>query len=450
MEEDRMGAVALSIEELLLDSENPRIDSADSQRDALQKILDDQGEKLFELAQDIADEGLSPIERLLVVSEDNSSDRYIAMEGNRRVASLKILSNPNVLSGIKIETRLRRKFENLASTFDKSTIEPIDAFLADTRETGKKWIYLRHTGENEGRGVVSWNGIAAARFRGEDPALQALEFVRAHGNLTETQRTLLSRFPITTLDRLLSNPAVRKVIGVDVKSNKLITGLPASEVMKPLTRIVVDLAEKRTNVSKLKSRDQQIEYVNAFGSDEKPDIAKAGAPRPIEALTAGDFIRKAPPKRILRSTVERRTVVPKRLKLNVSDAKTAGILRELQFLHAEQTPNAGAVLLRVFLELSVDSYLVRNQLSLQETTPGGKKDKKLAKKVKEAIDHMVTQGGASRKDFLSVTRGLTDSKSPISIDLLHAYIHNRFTTPKSRELLAAWDDAQPLIERIWP
>ena len=54
-----MGAIDCSIDQLLLNSENPRNESAANQRDALQKILDDQEEKLFVLAEDIVEAGLS-------------------------------------------------------------------------------------------------------------------------------------------------------------------------------------------------------------------------------------------------------------------------------------------------------------------------------------------------------------------------------------------------------
>ncbi len=51
-------------------------------------------------------------------------------------------------------------------------------------------------------------------------------------------------FPITTLDRLLATPDVRKRIGVEVKNRKLYSALPAAELMKPLRRIVLDLAQR--------------------------------------------------------------------------------------------------------------------------------------------------------------------------------------------------------------
>ena len=92
-----MGAIDCSIDQLLLNSENPRNESAANQRDALQKILDDQEEKLFVLAEDIVEAGLSPMDRMLVLREKKDSERFIVLEGNRRIAALKILSNPSVL-----------------------------------------------------------------------------------------------------------------------------------------------------------------------------------------------------------------------------------------------------------------------------------------------------------------------------------------------------------------
>lgn len=108
------------------------------------------------------------------------------------------------------------------------------------------------------------------------------------------------------------------------------------------------------------------------------------------------------------------------------------------------------MLLRVFLETSVDDYLTRAGISLRfPISGGGDRDKSLARKVSEAIDHMESRG-ASRKDFDGVVRGLSDKAHPLSVDLLHSYIHNRFVSPTERDLTVAWDNAQPFFERIWP
>jgi len=450
-----MGALDLSIDQLLLDSENPRIGSASNQRDALQKIIDDQGDKLAELAQDISDEGLSPIERLLVISEKKGANRHVAVEGNRRVAVLKILANPAVLSSLSLGNALQKRLERIAKDFKRENIEPIACFEISNRDEAKKWVYLRHTVENEGRGVVKWSGLASARFRGTDPALQALEFVREHGSLHDHHMNMLDNFPITTLDRLLSTREVRELIGVDIKNNKLRSALVGTELIKPLRRMVLDLAEKKVNVSDLKNRAAQVEYIKGFDNNGKPDFSKKGPIREVEDFKSGEFkVKSAPPpafKRRFYDPSDRKTLVPKPLKINITVAKVAEIYKELRSLWMDDSPNACAVLLRVFLELSVDSYMRANNIDTRFKDPQNGKmfDKKLNKKVNEVIDDLINKKGHNRKDYKGVIRALNDSGSPLHIDLLHDYIHSLFQTPKIRDLRSAWDIAEPLFKAIW-
>jgi hypothetical protein len=141
--------------------------------------------------------------------------------------------------------------------------------------------------------------------------------------------------------------------------------------------------------------------------------------------------------------------VPKRCNLAVSNPKISEIYTELRSLQLAKHPHAIAVLLRVFLETSVDQYLTAAGIPLTFTTLGGDKPQTLRKKVELTVEHMV-DAGATKKDFLGVTRALSDAHHPFNPDILHAYIHNSFYTPVERDLTAAWDNGQPLFERIWP
>ncbi len=78
-----MPGKTLKIDAVLLDHENPRISLSESQREALQKIIDDQGPKLAALAQSIVQNGLSPMDRFLVIKVPEKG-KWIVIEGNRR------------------------------------------------------------------------------------------------------------------------------------------------------------------------------------------------------------------------------------------------------------------------------------------------------------------------------------------------------------------------------
>lgn len=441
-----MAGVRLKISDFLLDLKNPRLENAVDQNEALEQMLADQDEKLLELAEDIVSEGMSPIDRLLVIKADAPSKKYIVLEGNRRIAALKILSNPAVLTGLTVKDGLRKKFEVLSKRFTKASVEPLDAFAVKDRLEGNRWIYLRHTGENDGKGVVGWKGLATARFRAEDPALQALEFVRSKGNLSNDVLTKIEKnFPITTLDRLIRTPSVRSRIGLKLSGNKLQTIVPAEEALKPLTKIVSDLATKAKTVSDLKSKKQQEDYVNGFSKADMADLTEEIDPISLDETKLQP---KPPQKPKPKPLAARTTIAPKNLALHISEPRIAAIFRELCRMKADDFPNAGAVLLRVFLELSVDAILKRENISLTHTHNGHTSDKKLKAKVKEAVDALVGKG-APGKTFLSITTGVDKASSALYMDLLHAYVHNNNVTPKPSELMTTWDDAQPFFEAAW-
>lgn len=450
-----MPAKALQIDQLKLDLINPRISPASDQHEAMQRIIEDQDAKLANLAESIVDEGLNPMDRRLVMRSEDGDKKYTVLEGNRRAVALKILKNPAILTGLEVRPALQKRFETLAHIFDPKAVEPVACFEVPDRAGGSTWIEQRHSGEDEGRGIVNWSGLASSRFRGRDPALQALDFVRQHAQLTDDQKKLLDdgRFPITTLDRLLSTPDVRSKIGFEIKDDKLLTALPADEAIKPLKRIVLDLAEKKINVTGLKLKTHQVDYVSQLSKADTPDLTKrTGTLRQVEVIEERDFSRPAtaqPARAPTTRQAKRNTAVPRACKLNVTNPKIAEIYGELRSLRLGQHPHAIAVLLRVFLETSVDHYLTKAGVPLSTTTSGGDRDKTLTKKVEEAIDELIKHG-ATKKDFVGVVRALSVKTHPLSVDLLHAYVHNRFVSPTERDLTVAWDNAQPLFERIWP
>ena len=445
-----MATITADLDELLLDLENPRISKADTQRGALQKIIEDQDVKLVILAESIAADRLNPMDRWLVMKSPDERGRYIVLEGNRRLAALRLLNNPAQLKELEVRSAVKNRLEELAATFDIKTIEPIDCFEVADRTVAAPWLNQRHTGENKGRGIVGWGGIATARFRGRDPALQALDLVMAHGELSDEEKAVIEdHFPITTLDRLLSTPAVRAKLGVEIADSKLKSGLEAAEVIRPLRRIVMDLATEQINVTKLKSKEQQVAYIAKLGKD-LPDLKKTtGEVKSVDGLDDQDFKQpKVKPKPKPKPVPVRKALIPRDCSLTVANAKIAEISKELRELPMQYYPHSISVLFRVFLEQSTDHYLVAAGVPLTITTKGHTNDKKLRFKVEEAIDEMV-KNGVTKKDLAGIAKALTDPHNPLHPETLNNYVHNRFFSPTERELRVAWDNAQIYFETIW-
>ena len=451
-----MGAKPLKIDSLDLDLENPRITLATDQPDAMQKILNEQKVKLINLAESIAIRGFSPMDRCLVLRSHIRSGKFIVLEGNRRVLCAKLLKSHSLIHSLTMPDAFRKRLLKAAAKFDPKNVEPVDCYEVKDRAEGNDWIRQRHKGEDAGRGIVDWSAMASSRFAGRDPALQALEFVLEHGGLSEEQKVQINNAKfISTLDRLLSTPTVRAAIGFDIDAGKLITDLPADEAIKPLKRIVLDLAEKEINVNDVKLRDQQNAYIAKLKHTDRADFTKkTGTVIAVDEIKAKDFKSKATPpakKGRTAKTPLRTTLVPKACKLNVTNAKIAGIYGELRTLQLSKHVHAIGVLLRCFVEMSVDEYLTNvARVPLYTVNPANsqRKDKYLKTKMKEAIDHMVANG-ATEKEFKGVRMAMNDQNNPFSIETLHAYIHDRFFTPIDTHLRTAWDNGQPLFDKIW-
>ena len=133
---------------LLLDGQNPRLEIQDSQREALHAMAIVQAEKLFKLAKDIVDYGINPTERPIVLPIEGDKKRYIVLEGNRRVAALKILSTPHLISDA-VSPSLAKRFKQLSERFQQSPIDSLDCLIVDSREEADHWITLRHNDANQ-------------------------------------------------------------------------------------------------------------------------------------------------------------------------------------------------------------------------------------------------------------------------------------------------------------
>ena len=139
--------------------------------------------------------------------------RYVVLEGNRRLTALRALENPEFLVdavGSGILSAIRR----LSRQYQNAPIESMQCVVVKDRDEARHWIELRHTGENEGAGIVPWGSDDKARFRSRTGALelhsQALNFLESRRDLTPESRR---QVPVTSFKRLIETPEVRATPG---------------------------------------------------------------------------------------------------------------------------------------------------------------------------------------------------------------------------------------------
>ncbi len=444
----------IPVADLLIDTENPRLAAEPATtREAVRAIAELQEEKLLVLAQDIVEHGINLSDSPIVIPSSEQPDAYIVLEGNRRISALRALENPSIIEGV-VEDKIVKRFRELSRQYQENPIEEINCVIYEEREKAAHWIQLRHTGENEGAGIVRWGAIERARFmerRGEQMYyLQALDFLEDTGYLNSEER---SDVPVTSLGRLLSNPDIRSKLGLEMKDKVLYTQFDEDEVAKGLHYIIEDLISKRIRTGDIYYKDDRLEYVNSIPEEHLPDTSHpTGSLRTLDASpkNAGhkkeettDDEKTSKTRRSKPSSKDRKRLIPSACILRIEQPRINEIYRELKRLPVHDYPNAVAVLFRVFLELSIDDYIKRNALGVHERSKLGLKMEKVGADLEDCGKITEQQAKAVRraaqKDyFLAAT-----------ISTFNQYVHNPHFTPKPSELNMAWDDLSPFVEAMW-
>lgn len=146
--------------QVILDPDNPRLpDGTSSDREAINRLLDDGAEGLVSLAHDMAQTGQSnPAELPIAVKHGY---KYLVLEGNRRFAALKSMRDPALADDEAHQRAFRR-----AAALGKPP-ETVFTLVTASREEADHWIVLRHTGENNGTGIKRWSAGQTATLGGE-------------------------------------------------------------------------------------------------------------------------------------------------------------------------------------------------------------------------------------------------------------------------------------------
>lgn len=503
----------IGIASLLLDQANPRLPDVQPNQQAMQLALANLvGDQVINIAEDIAENGLDPMTLLAVVKDDSARGRFRVLEGNRRLLALKALDTPGIIDSVLTSSR-RKRLNEASRAYKDDPISSVRCVVFDTPEDAWYWIELRHTGENEGIGLVSWGTNEQDRFRSRhgrsakrQPAGQVLDFVDA---ILQPHEGANSKI-LTNLKRLISTRYVREKLGIETDQGTVYTWYPAPEIFKSLSKAVHDL-RSTIKVGHIYYEQDRIKYIDTYGPSDLPDPAtrlparieltslptsfapdtesgspteqsshKGAQPQPAAPADSGKDSATPPPagrgsgdgaagagadgptagstqlpagspgggtpRSRARPRADRDTVIPRGVALFIPEARINVVHEELRTLPIETYVNACAVLFRVFVELSIDAYIARNQLMTEQE----RRNQPLGKRLKTAAGAMKTRGEIDAQLEKAVIR-IADSSGPLgtSTTTFNQYVHNTYVFPRPSELRIAWDELEPVLLQIW-
>ena len=144
---------------LKLDHRNPRLQGVAEFMDDVEIISRlYRSEELGELLQSISANGYLDIEPLIVMKQDL---KYIVLEGNRRLASIRLFREPELASRIFEKHGIKINVPEIPEKYRES-LDRVSVYAVANREDARSYIGFKHI-----NGAAKWDSYAKAKFAAE-------------------------------------------------------------------------------------------------------------------------------------------------------------------------------------------------------------------------------------------------------------------------------------------
>ena len=419
----------------------------------------------MDVARSIATHGYFENEPLLAIHDGR---HHVVVEGNRRLAALKALKEPGLLTG-----NIVRQVERLSRQADLTAISKVPVTIAPNRRATDRLISVRHIGtpvlawqaENRASFILSKleEGYSNDELRDElgftEQDIQKAKQTRAIARMAraldlpdevkakvDNPRVKL----FSTLERVFDSSVGREFLKVKTDVEHGLRGVTTKkEFLRAFANLVKDIALQKETSRSLNTNANIREYFEKRNPNSTARKLR-GTFVPGDIIQGQSVTSPKPTTTPKKPKPMSQTVLPSSLKVRFGNDRLVDIRRELIALKRSKFPNAGAVLLRVFLELAIKDYLqctgelqqINNELKKKKKLPshGMPPMQQLAQKITT-----VAKRRLSNADATMVEKALRhDPAAPFSINDLHAFVHHT-DFPGERDILQFWTRTEPLF-----
>jgi len=465
----------LAVPSLLLDFKNPRIPDAEAKQGQRELIADlVENDEVYELAKSIVENGYYPTESLIAVILNG---KHVVVEGNRRLAALKLLLNPDIAPQNTI-----KRFRALASRVTTAAIKKVRVSIAPSREAAAPVIMSKHTQEQ----IAKWKPVMQAKFfRNLVDSGLSVDDVSQQYNVQASRVTDFLQlyqmycvacsvkvpeevahkvanpreYPMTTLERLYKSQPVTDFLGITFDDNKELVGsTEPGEFKKAFGKIVSDVAMGKIDSRTANNAEGIKNYLAAFGP-EKPDLSKKGKFTATDIIDQGGKFpgrfRKKPSRKRGGPRPIRPYLIPPHVECNVNNQRINNVFNELRKLRVGAFPNAVALMLRSLLEMGLGYYLDQTGHLTKLVAEMKAKNSQLPDDwhptLKEMLKYATRDGIGiiTNANLLqAVRRMLSEKNKLLSVDTLHLFVHNEHYYPTEDELRRLWQTLEGFFEII--
>ena len=418
----------------------------------------------------------------VVIKESENDGRYIVVEGNRRLAALKIIQNPE----FQFIQPIHKKWVNDVSVRIKKEIEIISVLIAPSWEACLPIMVLKHASEDHSswktlmQDYLYWsylqenpktsNDTAAAHFN--MTPVKFNEYVRRYnlfrlikgvdGLSLDVQNTAWNArdIPITTFERIIKAKKVSEYLNIpdnwtfeDEKAisffnnamrdiiTDISTGKETSRSLNTNAEIEQFFFKYNPKISPTKS---QASSVSSSG-----EVSTANSVAVIAAIStnggAGSTVGKKPG-----TTRETKSIMRTKIPFNLQNASALReIYDELYNLKVDDNPNASVALFRVFLDKATRKLLERHGLKKCPVKKKGKWEQKrfTDANFSECLNYLIQPNVDYVSDSVKIALRLfmNSNQAKNCLSGMNQLIHNHEITYTSDEAKDLWPQLESFV-----
>lgn len=283
MELERSKLEKIAVEQLRLDRKNPRLirdDETVSEESIITRLY--RSADLGELLQSISANGYMDIEPLIVMPDQQSNDKLIVLEGNRRLAALRLLREPGLARKIKKSEGISIPIPSVNPS-KEDTLNTVSVYWVASREEARSFIGFKHI-----NGPAKWDAYAKAQFAadwyksGRNQDIDLKSIANAIGDKHDTIKRMVSAVYV------LEQAKKERLFDIEDRSSKrfnfshLYTALSRSQYMNYLGLedgwARHDPHEDQVPKEKLKELQNILVWIYGSKKDEREPIIQSQNP----------------------------------------------------------------------------------------------------------------------------------------------------------------------------
>jgi hypothetical protein len=471
----------LNISTLSLDLKNFRTVPQKKESEAIKAMITIKPDKFYAIMKSIIEDGYLLTENIIVLKDGTT---HTVKEGNRRIASLKLIHGYYKPTDFGIPADIITLIENLDTNWKKVNLK-VPCAIYDRTESAiaDKVVALAHAkGEKAGRD--EWNSVAKARHNRDakgiqEPILDLLEkYLKVGKNLTDLQKERWAgEYYFTVLQEAIRLLMPR--LGV-ANATEFAKKYPKIEQLSGIDDLMRDIGLKTTSFNEIRNIEMDFALNYGFSPIVAPTSVPANllnlngnvnpTPNSINqpsisqtnnnnSTTTNNSTPIATPQNTKSSVAKKAVSIndPKHVAALLKAFTPRGNKREkvvtlrdeIRKIDIQKTPIAFCFLLRSLFEISAKAYSSDHSISLIKPGKNGKpdKDKSLVELLREITKHL-TKNNTDKPKVKILHGSLTEidkSTGILSVTSMNNLVHNPAFSVQPSDICTLFGNIYPLL-----